>query len=399
MDLRFTPEEVAFRNDVRAFFRAALPPEIRRKMVEGRHLGKADIVRWQRILNDKGWAAPHWPQEWGGTGWMPIQHYIFQEEMQQAPAPQPLAFGVNMVGPVIIAFGNEAQKSHYLPRIRSIEDWWCQGFSEPGSGSDLASLKTSAKHVGDHYIVNGQKTWTTLAQHADMIFCLVRTDPAVKKQEGISFLLIDMKSPGITVRPIVTMDGSAEVNEVFFDEVKVPVANRVGEENKGWDYAKYLLGHERTGIARVGVSKERIRRLKELAALEPAGGGARMIDDPRFREKITAVEIELKALEMTQLRVVSAERHGRSKKPDPASSILKIKGSEIQQTISELLMDVVGPYALPYQPDLDGSNEPPIGPDYAGPLAPTYFNWRKISIYGGSNEIQRNIISKAILGL
>jgi pimeloyl-CoA dehydrogenase large subunit len=399
MDLRFTPEEIAFRNDVRAFFRAALPPEIRRKMVEGRHLGKADIVRWQRILNDKGWAAPHWPQEWGGTGWMPIQHYIFQEEMQQAPAPQPLAFGVNMVGPVIIAFGNEAQKNYYLPRIRGIEDWWCQGFSEPGSGSDLASLKTSAKRVGDHYIVNGQKTWTTLAQHADMIFCLVRTDPAVKKQEGISFLLIDMKSPGITVRPIVTMDGSAEVNEVFFDEVKVPVANRVGEENKGWDYAKYLLGHERTGIARVGVSKERIRRLKELAALEPAGGGARMIDDPRFREKITAVEIELKALEMTQLRVVAAERHGRSKKPDPASSILKIKGSEIQQTISELLMDVVGPYALPYQPDLDGSNEPPIGPDYAGPLAPTYFNWRKISIYGGSNEIQRNIISKAILGL
>ena len=399
MDLRFTPEEIAFRNDVRAFFRAALPPEIRRKMVEGRHLGKADIVRWQRILNDKGWAAPHWPQEWGGTGWTPIRHYIFQEEMQQTPAPQPLAFGVSMVGPVIIAFGNEAQKRHYLPRIRNIDDWWCQGFSEPGSGSDLASLKTSAKRVGDNYIVNGQKTWTTLAQNADMIFCLVRTDPAVKKQEGISFLLIDMKSPGITVRPIVTMDGSAEVNEVFFDEVKVPVANRVGEENKGWDYAKYLLGHERTGIARVGVSKERIRRLRELAALEPAGGGARMIDDQRFREKITAVEIELKALEMTQLRVVSAERRGGSKKPDPASSILKIKGSEIQQTISELLMDVVGPYSLPYQPDRDGSNEPPIGPDYAGPLAPTYFNWRKISIYGGSNEIQRNIIAKAILGL
>ena len=399
MDLRFTPEEIAFRNEVRAFFRAALPPEIRRKMVEGRHLGKQDIVRWQRILNDKGWAVPHWPVEWGGTGWSPTQQYIFQEEMQQAPAPQPLAFGVNMVGPVIIAFGNEAQKNYYLPRIRGIEDWWCQGFSEPGSGSDLASLKTSAKRVGNHYVVNGQKTWTTLAQHADMIFCLVRTDPAVKKQEGISFLLIDMKSAGVTVRPIVTMDGSAEINEVFFDEVRVPVANLVGEENKGWDYAKYLLGHERTGIARVGVSKERIRRLKELAALEPAGGGGRMIDDTRFREKITAVEIELKALEMTQLRVVSAERRGRSKKPDPASSILKIKGSEIQQAISELLMDVVGPYALPYQPDLDGSNEPPIGPDYAGPLAPTYFNWRKISIYGGSNEIQRNIISKAILGL
>jgi pimeloyl-CoA dehydrogenase large subunit len=399
MDLRFTEEETAFRNEVRGFFRAALPPEIRRKMVEGRHLAKDDIVRWQRILNEKGWAVPHWPKEWGGTGWTPIQHYIFQEEMQQAPAPQPLPFGVSMVGPVIIAFGNDAQKQFYLPRIRNIDDWWCQGFSEPGSGSDLASLKTSAKRVGDHYIVNGQKTWTTLAQHADMIFCLVRTDPTVKKQEGISFLLIDMKSPGITVRPIVTMDGSAEVNEVFFDEVKVPVANLVGEENRGWDYAKYLLGHERTGIARVGVSKERIRRLKELAALEPAGGGTRMIDDQRFREKIAAVEIELKALEMTQLRVVSAERHGRSKQPDPASSILKIKGSEIQQSISELLMDVVGPYALPYQPDLDGSNEPPIGPDYAGPLAPTYFNWRKISIYGGSNEIQRNIIAKAILGL
>ena len=399
MDLRFTPEEIVFRNEVRAFFRAALPPEIRRKMVEGRHLGKQDIVRWQRILNDKGWAVPHWPVEWGGTGWSPTQQYIFQEEMQQAPAPQPLAFGVNMVGPVIIAFGNEAQKNYYLPRSRGIEDWWCQGFSEPGSGSDLASLKTSAKRVGDHYVVNGQKTWTTLAQHADMIFCLVRTDPAVKKQQGISFLLIDMKTAGVTVRPIVTMDGSAEINEVFFDEVRVPVANLVGEENKGWDYAKYLLGHERTGIARVGVSKERIRRLKELAALEPAGGGGRMIDNMRFREKITAVEIELKALEMTQLRVVSAERRGRSKKPDPASSILKIKGSEIQQAISELLMDVVGPYALPNQPDLDGSNEPPIGPDYAGPLAPTYFNWRKISIYGGSNEIQRNIISKAILGL
>jgi len=399
MDLRFTPEETAFREEVRAFFRTALPAEIRAKLIEDRHLGKADIVNWQRILNKKGWAAPHWPAEWGGTGWTPIQHYMFQEEMQQAPAPQPLAFGTSMVGPVIIAFGNDAQKRHYLPRILNIEDWWCQGFSEPGSGSDLASLKTSAKRAGDHYVVNGQKTWTTLAQHADMIFCLVRTDTSVKKQEGISFLLINMRSPGITVRPIVTIDGSAEINEVFFDEVKVPLENLVGVEGRGWDYAKFLLGNERAGIARVGVSKERIRRLKELAALEPAGGGGRMIDDQRFREKIAAVEIELKALEMTQLRVVSAERHGRSNKPDPASSILKLKGSEIQQTISELLMDVVGPYAMPYRPDIEGSNEPPIGPEYAGPLAPTYFNWRKISIYGGSNEIQRNIVSKAILGL
>jgi pimeloyl-CoA dehydrogenase large subunit len=379
MDLRFTPDEIAFRDEMRAFFRSALPADIRAKMIDGRHLAKTDIVAWQRILNRKGWAVPGWPVEWGGTGWTPVQRYIFDEEMQQAPAPQPLAFGVSMVGPVIIAFGSEAQKQHYLPRIRNIDDWWCQGFSEPGSGSDLASLKTKAERIGDHYVVNGQKTWTTLAQHADMIFCLVRTDPSVKKQEGISFLLIDMKSPGITVRPIVTIDGGAEVN--------------------GWDYAKFLLGNERSGIARVGVSKQRVRRLKELAALEPSGG-KRMIDDRRFREKIAAVEIELKALEMTQLRVVSAERsRGASKKPDPASSILKLKGSEIQQAISELLMEVVGPYALPFQPERDGSNEPPIGPDYAGPLAPTYFNWRKISIYGGSNEIQKNIISKAILGL
>jgi pimeloyl-CoA dehydrogenase large subunit len=398
MDLRFTPDEIAFRDEVRGFFRGALPAAIRAKMVDGRSLAKDDIVAWQRILNAKGWAVPGWPVEWGGTGWTPIERYVYDEEMQQAPAPQPLAFGVSMVGPVIIAFGNEAQKKHYLPRIANIDDWWCQGFSEPGAGSDLASLKTKAERVGDHYVVNGQKTWTTLAQHADMIFCLVRTDAAVKKQEGISFLLIDMKSKGITVRPIVTIDGGAEVNEVFFDDVRVPIENRIGEEGKGWDYAKFLLGNERSGIARVGVSKQRIRRLKELAALE-LGNGRPMIEDRRFREKIAAVEIELKALEMTQLRVVSAERAGGAKKPDPASSILKLKGSEIQQAVSELLMEVVGPYALPYQPAVAGRNEPPIGPDYAGPLAPTYFNWRKISIYGGSNEIQKNIISKAILGL
>jgi alkylation response protein AidB-like acyl-CoA dehydrogenase len=306
-----------------------------------------------------------------------------------------------MVGPVIIAFGNETQKKKFLPRIANIDDWWCQGFSEPGSGSDLASLKTTAKRAGNHYVVNGQKTWTTLAQYADWIFCLVRTNPESKKQEGISFLLIDMKTPGITVRPIQTIDGSREVNEVFFDDVKVPVENLIGEENKGWDYAKFLLGNERFGIARVGLSKERIRRLKELASIERVGDKP-MIEDERFRTKIAAVEIELKALEMTQLRVVAAAKNGRGNKPDPASSILKIKGSEIQQTISELLFEVVGPYGLPYQPEQiedDRVNEPPIGPDYAAPLAPTFFNWRKISIYGGSNEIQKNIIAKAILGL
>jgi pimeloyl-CoA dehydrogenase large subunit len=402
MDLRFTPEELAFRDEVRSFMRTALPADIRSKLVEGRRLKKDDIVVWQRVLNEKGWAVPHWPTEWGGRNWSPTQHYIFLEELQQAPAPPPLGFGVTMVGPVIIAFGSEAQKKRFLPRIANLDDWWCQGFSEPGSGSDLASLKTSAKrNGGDHYVVNGQKTWTTTAQYADWIFCLVRTDPAAKKQEGISFILMDMKSPGITVRPIVTIDGGREVNEVFFDDVKVPAENLVGQENKGWDYAKFLLGNERTGIARVGMSKERIRRLRELAALERSDDRP-LIEDERFRAKIAAVEVELKALEMTQLRVVAAERNRKGNRPDPASSILKIKGSEIQQTISELLLEVVGPYALPYQPeylDEERWNEPPVGPDWAPSLAPTYFNTRKVSIYGGTNEIQKNIIAKAILGL
>ncbi len=402
MDLRFTPEERAFRQEVRTFFQENLPQEIRQKMIDGRHPSKDDIVTWQKILNKKGWAVPNWPVEWGGTGWDPVRQYIFLDELQSFPAPSPLQFGVYMVGPVIAQFGNEAQKKHFLPRIANIDDWWCQGFSEPGSGSDLASLKTKAVREGDHYIVNGQKTWTTLGQYADWIFCLVRTDATVKKQEGISFLLIDMKTPGITVRPIQTIDGGHEVNEVFFDDVKVPVENLVGQENKGWDYAKFLLGNERTNIARVGVSKQRIRRLKELAAIERVGDTP-ILENPRFREKLAALEIELKALEMTQLRVVAAERTREKGKPDPASSILKIKGSEIQQATTELLLEVVGPYALPYVPEDEGdeslSNEPPVGPDWAGPAAPTYFNWRKISIYGGSNEIQKNIIAKAILGL
>jgi pimeloyl-CoA dehydrogenase large subunit len=398
MDLRFTEEELAFRAEVRDFFRTALPASIRQKLVEGRHAGKEDLVAWTRILHAKGWAVPHWPVEWGGTGWSPVQQYLFQDEMQQAPAPQPLAFGVNMVGPVIYTFGSDAQKRRFLPRIANLDDWWCQGFSEPGAGSDLASLKTTARRDGDAYVVNGQKTWTTLAQHADWIFCLARTDMAAKKQEGISFLLVDMRSPGITVRPIQTIDGGHEVNEVFFDDVRVPVENRVGEENRGWDYAKFLLGNERVGIARVGVSKERLRRIRELAAIERAGD-VPLIENPRFREKLAAVEVELKALEITQLRVVAAERSRAGAKPDPASSILKIKGSELQQATTELLMEVVGPFALPYALEEDRRNEPPVGPDWAASVAPTYFNWRKISIYGGSNEIQKNIIAKAILGL
>jgi len=401
MDLRFTPEENAFREEVRSFIKANLPEHIRKKSAEGLRYIKDDIVIWQRILNKQGWAVPHWPKEYGGTGWSPVQLYIFREELQQAPAPEPLPFGALMVGPVIIAFGREDQKQKYLPRIRNLDDWWCQGFSEPGAGSDLASLKTSAKREGDFYVVNGQKTWTTSAQYADWIFCLTRTDSSAKKQEGITFLLIDMKTPGITVRPIQTIDGSYEVNEVFFDDVKVPVENRIYEENKGWDCAKFLLGNERSGIARVGASKAQIRRLKEIARMERVGDKP-LIEDERFAMKVAAIEVELKALEMTQLRVVASEKNRKGNRPDPASSILKIKGSEIQQGISELLMEAIGPYALPDQmprAEHDRWNEPPIGPDYAGPLAPTYFNWRKISIYGGSNEIQKNIIAKAILGL
>ena len=366
-----------------------------KKLIDGGHPSKDDIITWTRILHKKGWAVPHWPKEHGGTGWSPAKQHIYLEELQATPAPSPLPFGVNMVGPVIYTFGNEEQKKYYLPRIANLDDWWCQGFSEPGSGSDLASLKTTAKRKGDVYVINGQKTWTTLGQHADWIFCLCRTNPEAKKQEGISFILIDMKSRGITVRPIQTIDGGFEVNEVFFDDVEVPVANLVGQENKGWDYAKFLLGNERTNIARVGMSKERIRRVRELASKVEANGKP-LIEDDRFREKLAATEIELKALELSVMRVIANETKNGKGKPDPASSILKIKGSDIQQTISELLVEVAGPFATPYLP------EEGIGNEEAGwesHTAPHYFNYRKVSIYGGSNEIQRGIIAKAVLGL
>src|SRR3569832_1414922 len=396
MDLAFTKEEMAFRDEVRTFLRDNVLAATRQKMVEGRHLTKDEMIAWWRILDKKGWGVSHWPKEYGGTGWSSVQHNIFNEELQAHPAPAPLAVGVSMGGPVIYTFGNEAQKKRYLPRIAKVEDWWCQGFSEPGSGSDLASLKTKAERRGDKYVINGQKTWTTLAQYADWIFCLCRTDPAAKKQSGISFILADMKTKGITVRPIQTIDGGAEVNEVFFDDVEVPVENLVGEENKGWDYAKFLLGNERTGIERVGVSKERIRRIKELAS-KVESGGKPVIEDLKFREKLAEVEIELKALELTQLRVVADEgKHGKGK-PNPASSVLKIKGSEIQQATTELLMEVIGPYAAPFDEHADdGSNE---AMEWTAQIAPSYFNNRKVSIYGGSNEIQRNIITKAVLGL
>ena len=396
MDLNYSAEDLAFRDQVRAYLDTHLPPDLQHKVLNHLRLSKDDYVRWHRILAKQGWVAPGWPVEYGGPGWSATQRHIFEEECARAGTPAILPFGVNMVAPVLMAFGNEEQKAHYLPRILSCEDWWCQGYSEPGSGSDLASLKTRAERQGDHYIVNGQKTWTTLAQHADMIFCLVRTDPDARKQEGISFLLIDMKTPGITVRPIIMLDEDHEVNEVFFDNVKVPVSNLIGAENKGWTYAKYLLGHERTNIAAVGRAKRELQFLKRVAGKQQKRGQS-LLADPVFAHKIAALEIEIMALEITVLRVISQD----SGKPGPEASLLKIKGTEIQQRLSELMMEAAGPYGLPFDPAfLQGETEHSIaGDDDAAPLASYYFNYRKTSIYGGSNEIQKNIISQMILGL
>ncbi|MFZ6776111.1 acyl-CoA dehydrogenase family protein [Undibacterium sp. Ji83W] len=396
MDLNYTAEDLAFRDQVRNYLEANLPQDLQQKVLNHKRLSREDFVRWHKILAKQGWVATGWPAEYGGTGWTATQRHIFEEECARAGTPAILPFGVNMVAPVIMAFGNQAQKDYYLPRILSCEDWWCQGYSEPGSGSDLASLKTRAERDGDHYIVNGQKTWTTLAQHADMIFCLVRTDTGVRKQEGISFLLIDMKTPGITVRPIIMLDEEHEVNEVFFDNVKVPVENLIGEENKGWTYAKYLLGHERTNIAAVGRAKRELQFLKRIAAKHQKNG-LPLIDDAVYASKVASLEVELMALEITVLRVISQD----SGRPGPEASLLKIKGTEIQQRLTELMVEAVGPYGLPFDPAfLEGETEHSIvGDDDAAPLAPYYFNFRKTSIYGGSNEIQKNIITQMILGL
>ncbi|WP_238179712.1 acyl-CoA dehydrogenase family protein, partial [Methylobacterium dankookense] len=339
-----------------------------------------------------------WPPHSRGQDWTPIQRYIYTEELLQAAVPLPQQFNCYMFGPVLATFGSDAQKERFLRRAANLDDWWCQGFSEPGAGSDLASLKTRAVRDGDHYVVDGQKTWTTLGQHADWIFCLVRTDPEAKKQRGISFLLIDMTSPGVTVRPILTLEGRHEVNEVFFDSVRVPVENLVGEENRGWDYAKFLLANERTGIARIGLTKERIARIKRLAKEMPAGDGT-MWDDPAFRTRIAEVEIELKALEITQMRVAARQGRADSTQPDPASSLLKIRGSQLQQAATELLVELAGPFALAAPERGAGANDLPGGFDWVDAAAPSYFNNRKVSIYGGSNEIQHNVIAKGVLGL
>jgi len=398
MDLRFSPEEEAFRAQARAFIKEALPASLAAKVRSGKRLGKDDYLTWHNALNARGWLAWHWPVEHGGTGWTPVEKHIFEEECVAACAPRVVPFGLNMLGPVLIKFGSEAQKAHYLPRILCGQDWWCQGYSEPGSGSDLASLRTRAERRGDCYVVNGQKTWTTLGHLADWMFCLVKTDTTVKPQEGISFLLIDMKSPGITVRPIVTLDGEHEVNEVFLDNVEVPLENLVSEENKGWTCAKYLLTYERTGIAGVAFAKQGLDHLKRVARAQKKGGRP-LAEDPLFAARMAEVEIDLMAMETFNLRTVSAAAAGAA--PGPESSMLKIKGTVIRQAITDLLRRAVGPYALPFVPEAfdEGYNEPPIGPEDAMPLARQYFNMRKLSIYGGSNEIQRNIVAKQMLRL
>ena len=403
MDLSYTPQEEAFRAEVRAFLDAEVPAPVRAKVRLGRRLHKDDMVGWQKILHRRGWGAGMWPTRFGGAGWSVVQQYIFEEESTAANAPPQLPFSLRMVAPVIMTFGNAAQQQYFLPRIIAGEDWWCQGYSEPGSGSDLASLRASAVRAGDHYIVNGQKTWNTLGHYADWIFCLVRTSSEGRPQHGISFLLIDMKTPGISVRPIITVEGEHEINDIFFENVRVPIANLVGEENQGWTYAKFLLNHERTNNAGIGNCKRALAQLKQIAA-DRLVQGRPLLEDVRFRDRIAAVELELMALEITNLRVLSA--FARDNRPPGAEvSVLKIKGSEIIQQLAELKMHALGPDALPYlREGLEPQwlPEPLLAthyPAYAPPLAGQYFNLRKTSIYAGSNEIQKNIIAKIILGL
>jgi alkylation response protein AidB-like acyl-CoA dehydrogenase len=393
MDLNYSPEETAFRDEVRAWIGEHLDPGVRDKVLNYRELSKDDLLGWHRKLAKKGWVAPHWPVEWGGTDWTVVQRYIFEEECGAAGCPPIVAFGVRMCAPVLLRFGTPEQKQRFLPRIYGGDDFWCQGYSEPGSGSDLASLKTRAVRQGDHFAVTGQKIWTTLAHYGDWIFCLVRTDATrEKRQEGISFLLIDMRSPGITVRPIMLMDGGHEVNEVFFDEVKVPVENLVHEEGKGWTVAKYLLGYERMGTGNIAVSKRELARVKDLAARATAGGRP-LLDDPRFRDRLTRVEVELMALEITNLRFLDQLRGGRP--PGAEVSLLKIKGTEIQQAITELMVQTAGPFAQAFRPVDEGGAFDRLTASFM----PRYCNVRKATIYAGSNEIQRNIIAKATLGL
>ncbi len=398
MDLNFTPEEESFRSEVRQFLQDKLPTRLSAKVKSGLRLTREDMMEWHAILNERGWLANHWPKEYGGPGWGAVQKFIFENECAVAGAPRIVPFGVNMLGPVLIKYASEEHKRYWLPRILNSEDWWCQGYSEPGAGSDLAAVKTTAVRDGDHYIVNGQKTWTTLGHYANMIFCLVRTDKDARKQAGISFLLVDMDSPGVEVRPIITLDGEHEVNEVFFTDVRVPVQNLVGEENKGWTYAKFLLTYERTNIAGVGFSVAALERLKRIAG-KVKRNGRPLSQDPFFAARMARVEIDLENMKTTNLRVIAAVAGGGV--PGAESSMLKIRGTEIRQELSALTRRAMGPYAQPFIEEAlhEGYAAEPIGPDEAASAASTYFNNRKLSIFGGSNEIQKNIISKMILGL
>jgi alkylation response protein AidB-like acyl-CoA dehydrogenase len=393
MELTLSREDLAFRDEVRAFIAANYPAEMRVPNPET-DLTKEQMLLWHRVLHKKGWIAPLWPKEYGGPGWSITQRFIFEQETSRAGTLPPLAFSVTMVGPVIYTFGNEAQKKWFLPRILAGDDWWCQGYSEPGSGSDLASVRTKAVRDGDHYIVNGHKTWTTLAQHADWIFCLVRTDPGAKAQQGISFLLIDMKSPGVTVRPIITIDGSHEINDVFLENVRVPAENLIGEENKGWTYAKFLLGNERTSMAGIGRSMRHLQKLRSIIDAE--------IDesDPdyfEFLKEVARIELDVLALEATELRVIAQMARGID--PGAAASLFKIRGTEIFQQITELTHRAIGNYGLAIREQPASANQFMPGPDYGHTASEHYLNSRKLSIYGGSNEIQHNIIAKAVLGL
>ena len=393
MDLAFTFEEQAFREEIRAWVQASLPADISHKVHNALRLSRDDLQRWAKILGAKGWLGHGWPKEFGGPGWNAVQKHLFEEECALAGAPRVVPFGPVMVAPVIMAFGNAEQQQRFLPGIASGDVWWSQGYSEPGAGSDLASVKCRAERVGNQYIVNGQKTWTTLGQYGEWIFCLVRTATSGKPQAGISFLLIDMKSPGVTVRPIVLLDGEAEVNEVWFDNVEVPAENLIGEENKGWTYAKHLLSHERTNIADVNRSKRELERLKRIAKAEG------MWENSRFRDEIAKLEVDVVALEMLVLRVLSAEKSGKNSLD--IAALLKIRGSEIQQRYGELMMLAAGPFSLPFieeAMEAGWQGDFPGGVSANAPLASTYFNLRKTTIYGGSNEVQRNIVSQFVLG-
>jgi alkylation response protein AidB-like acyl-CoA dehydrogenase len=400
MDSLYSADDLKFRDDVRQFFRTSVPPDIRRKVALGQNVTAPEMRIWHRILEEKGWAAPGWDPNWGGTGWGPLRLHLFREEMQLAFAPSPLVMNINLVGPLIIAYGNEQQKREFLRPTRNLDYWFAQGFSEPGAGSDLAALRTTAVRDGENYVVNGQKAWTTLAHEANWMFALVRTSSEGKKQDGITYLLIDMATPGITVRPVITLDRDRHVNEVFFDDVRVPITNRVGDENKAWQYAKFLLSNERIGGARTAIPKARIKRAKQIAR-DIIVDGRPLSEDNRFREKIAAVEVELKALEVTYLRVLAQMQGNPSREADPMSSILKMRGSELMQRTDEVLLELAGSAALAFNKGfLQGDpQEELFGPDWAAALAQKYFLERATTVYAGSSEIQRNILAKSVLRL